>query len=64
MSKRAALITKSDASHLFQAAKAAGYDRARLVTHPDGRVEMLAEMRREGDRDTAGGNEWDEVLTR
>ncbi|TPN49355.1 hypothetical protein [Mesorhizobium sp. B1-1-7] len=63
MSKRAALITKSDASRLFQAAKAAGYDRARLVSHPDGRIELLAETMRDGDRAAAGGNEWDEVLT-
>jgi hypothetical protein len=62
MSKRAALITKSDASRLFQAAKAAGYDRARLVTHPDGRVELLAETLRENERGDAGANEWDEVL--
>ncbi|TGP24996.1 MULTISPECIES: hypothetical protein [unclassified Mesorhizobium] len=64
MSKRAALITKSDASRLFQAAKAAGYDRARLVSHPDGRIELLAETLREGESSDAGGNEWDEVLTR
>ncbi|TPM15527.1 hypothetical protein [Mesorhizobium sp. B2-3-5] len=63
MSKRAALITKSDASRLFQAAKAAGYDRARLVSHPDGRIELLAETMREEERGAPGANEWDGVLT-
>ncbi|MFG1287914.1 transcription factor iiib subunit [Xanthobacter versatilis] len=43
MAKRPALIQQSDATRLFKAARAAGYARARLITHPDGRVEIIGE---------------------
>lgn len=41
--KRSALILQSDATRLFKAARDAGYARARLITHPDGRIEMVGE---------------------
>lgn len=43
MSKRPALIQQSDATRLLKAARAAGYSRATLTSHPDGRVEIVAE---------------------
>ncbi|SCW56525.1 hypothetical protein [Ancylobacter rudongensis] len=43
MAKRPALIPQSDATRLFKAARAAGYARARLITHPDGRIEIVGE---------------------
>lgn len=64
MANRAALITQADATRLFKAAKLAGYDRARFVSYPDGRVEVLVETVRSAahvrDEDQ---NEWDDVLT-
>ncbi|RWN41633.1 hypothetical protein LRP31_06685 [Mesorhizobium mediterraneum] len=61
MAPRAALITQADATRLFKAAKLAGYDRARFVSYPDGRVEVLVETVRAtvGDDEP---NEWDDVL--
>lgn len=43
MAKRQALIQQADATRLLKAAKAAGFARARLIRHPDGRVEVVAE---------------------
>lgn len=43
MAKRPALIPQADATRLLKAAKAAGYGRARLIRHPDGRIEIVAE---------------------
>ncbi|RUW01099.1 MULTISPECIES: hypothetical protein [unclassified Mesorhizobium] len=62
MANRAARITEADASRFLKAAKSAGFERARIVSHPDGRiectVEMLAPSAERGDKP----NEWDEVL--
>jgi hypothetical protein len=43
MAKREALIPQSDATRLFKAARKAGYARARLIRHPDGRIEVIGE---------------------
>ncbi|MDQ0512705.1 hypothetical protein QOZ99_003617 [Angulomicrobium amanitiforme] len=43
MARRPALIPQSDATRLFKAARAAGYARARLISHPDGRLEIVGE---------------------
>lgn len=43
MAKRPALIPQSDATSFCKAAKAAGYARARLIRHPDGRLEGIAD---------------------
>ena len=63
MGNRAALITQADATRLFKAAKSAGYERAKFVSYPDGRIEILVETLRP-DALRAGGapNEWDDVL--
>ncbi|TGQ94648.1 hypothetical protein EN851_03590 [Mesorhizobium sp. M8A.F.Ca.ET.208.01.1.1] len=64
MANRAALITQADATRLFKAAKLAGYDRARFVSHPDGRIEVLVETAavERGPSVDAKPNEWDDVL--
>jgi hypothetical protein len=58
MSNRPALIKKGDAVRLFKAARESGYRRARVIAHPDGRVEVIAEDL----PDERDGSEWDEVL--
>jgi hypothetical protein len=63
MSPRPAKITQADATRLFSAAHKAGYERARLVSHPDGRIEIMAEtIRVADDRRQIDRNEWDDVL--
>lgn len=39
MEKRTKFIRQGDATRIFRAARNAGYARARLITHPDGRIE-------------------------
>lgn len=41
--KTSSPITQAIATRFFKAAKAAGFERARLITHPDGRVEIIGE---------------------
>lgn len=36
-------IKQTEATRLFKAAKAAGFGRARLITYPDGRIEIIGE---------------------
>jgi len=43
MAARPALIKQADASRLLKAARSAGFSRARIITHPDGRFELVAE---------------------
>lgn len=43
MANRQSAIKQTQATRLFKAAKAAGFDRARLITYPDGRVEVIGE---------------------
>lgn len=43
MANRQATITQTNAARLFKAAKAAGFGRARLITYPDGRIEIIGE---------------------
>lgn len=43
MANRQAAIKQTDATRLFKAAKAAGFGRARLITYPDGRIEIIGE---------------------
>ncbi len=54
-------LTQTEAARLFKAAKAAGYDRASLIQHPDGRIEIVAETGRSNDGQGMPG-EWDDVL--
>ena len=43
MSGRPARIKQGDANKLLNAVKRAGFARARIVAHPDGRLEVSAE---------------------
>lgn len=43
MAPRPAMIKQADASRLLKAARSAGFNRARIITHPDGRYELVAE---------------------
>lgn len=60
MANRAALIRKADAARLLKAARESGYKRARVIAHPDGRVEIIADDAKEDTR--LRPSEWDEVL--
>lgn len=44
MANRPTPITQANATRYFKAAATAGYGRTRLVMHPDGRVEVIAEI--------------------
>ena len=63
MANRPAFVKQADATRLFKAAKAAGYDRPRFrfVQWPDGRSEFIVEPIGR-DEPAMPGNEWDEVL--
>lgn len=52
MARQPAIIPQSDATRLFKAAKAAGYARARIIVHPDGRIEVIGEDRPIADQAT------------
>ena len=43
MTKTLSHVRQSDAARIFKAAISAGNSRTRLVVHPDGRVEYIAE---------------------
>lgn len=62
MSNRAAFMTQADANRMFKAAKTAGYERARVISYPDGRMEVVVETVRPDAAPAHGVNEWDEVL--
>jgi len=40
---RQSAIKQTEATRLFKAAKAAGFDRARIIKYPDGRTEVIGE---------------------
>lgn len=61
MANRPALITKRDATNVFEAAKDAGFGCVRVISTPDGRLEIVAEQGR-APRDEGEPNEWDEAL--
>lgn len=60
MANRTALIKKADAARLLRAARESGFKRARVIAHPDGKVEVIADDVVETGEQHA--NEWDEVL--
>ncbi len=61
MAPRPAFITKRDAETVFAAARAHGYDTARMISHPDGRREIVVEKRGKRTEDD-GASEWDRLL--
>ncbi|MGU3576718.1 hypothetical protein ACLBWZ_14365 [Brucellaceae bacterium C25G] len=63
MARSVSLIKQHDATKLFKAARAAGFDTAKILLHPDGTVEASGSMFDE-DSATAKNNKssWDDVL--
>ncbi len=61
MAKRAAPLKQADATRMFRAARAAGYGAARIIIHPDGRIEVEA-SETETIKKNSESNSWDEVL--
>lgn len=61
MANRPAPVRQSDAARIFKAAATAGYGRTRLIIHPDGLIEYVAETVEAKTKNTAA-NDWDEVL--
>ncbi|PHR23280.1 MAG: transcription factor iiib subunit [Hoeflea sp.] len=43
MEKRKSTLRQITVTRALKAARAAGYARARLITHPDGRIEIIGE---------------------
>lgn len=60
MAARPAIITKADATRLLKAARDSGFRRARVIAHPDGRVEVEVDDLAER---TSPPSDWDEVLS-
>jgi tRNA(Phe) wybutosine-synthesizing methylase Tyw3 len=60
MSNRVGLIRKADAARLLKAARESGYKRARVIAHPDGKIEVIADDVSEDG--SSASSEWDEVL--
>ena len=61
MSNQPARIKQSDAKRLFKAVLDAGFERARIILHPDGRIEADAALS-EAATNSNTGNTWDDVL--
>ena len=61
MANRQAAIRKGDAVKIFEAALKAGFETARIVVHPDGRIEATASLS-ETAADATRPNTWDDVL--
>lgn len=61
MANRPSLITKRDATNVFEAAKDAGFGCVRVISTPDGRLEIVAEQGKPPHLDD-DPNEWDEAL--
>jgi hypothetical protein len=62
MANRPALISQADATRLFKAARSAGYERAKFVSYPDGRIEVQVETVRIDELRPGEPNEWDVEL--
>lgn len=56
-----AAIKQGDAKKLFKAALEAGFEAARIVIHPDGRIEASASFA-DPTKNPNSENEWDDVL--
>lgn len=56
-----AAITQKDANRIFKAAKNAGFNVAKIILHPDGRMEASASLNNAAS-DVQSDNTWDDVL--
>lgn len=61
MAARATQIRQGDAKKLFRAALDAGFEAARIVLHPDGRIEASASFN-DPLKNQSTENSWDDVL--
>jgi hypothetical protein len=61
MAPRFAAIKQGDAKKLFKAALEAGFGAARIVIHPDGRIEASASFS-DPTKNQNSDSEWDDVL--
>lgn len=61
MANRLAVIKQADAKRLFKAALEAGFEAARIIVHPDGRIEASASLS-ENAVNSNSGNSWDDIL--
>ena len=60
MANRTAAIKQNDAKRLFKAALDAGFDAAKIIIHPDGRIEASGSF---GEQPKlSASNTWDDVL--
>lgn|GEM_PF-5841984 len=62
MANRQTAIKQNDAKRLFRAALDAGFDAAKIVIHPDGRIEASASFAEQANPKSE--NTWDELLRR
>lgn len=61
MANPKAVMTQKDASRFFKAAIVAGFNTAKIVIHPDGRLEASATLSTPSTA-SASDNSWDETL--
>lgn len=61
MAARTSQIKQGDAKKLFRAALDAGYGAARIIYHPDGRLEALATLE-SAHKPADSENSWDDVF--
>ncbi|MGE6739673.1 hypothetical protein ACQKGC_05295 [Allorhizobium pseudoryzae] len=54
------LMKHSDAKRLFRAVRDAGFSEAKIIIHPDGRIEASGSLS-EPVRASDGGNTWDDL---
>lgn len=61
MANRQAAIKQADAKRLFKAALDAGFEAAKIILHPDGRIEASASFS-EAAANSSNSNTWDDIL--
>ena len=61
MARSVAAIKQADAKRLFKAALEAGFEAARIILHPDGRIEASASLSETAAKSNTA-NTWDDVL--
>lgn len=61
MAAKSSVIKQSEVKRIFKAAIDAGYEAARVIFHPDGRIEASASFS-ESDGNPENKNSWDEAI--
>ena len=62
MAARPTPLKQNDAKRIFKAAIQAGFETAKIVVYPDGRIEASAAFAEAGGTKPDSTNSWDEVL--